>query len=85
LNIKIEKNITYFHNLFATAPATPELNGYELNFEKSSSGRSITIRFIPSSSRRQLRWDATAGCRSIHRLESSFLKKCKELEIDIKN
>jgi len=55
------------------------LKNYELTFDTSISGMSITITFYKNNNYQT----STTQCRSIKRLELAFLKACKELNIKL--
>lgn len=80
LNIKAEKDINYYDALFTRG----NISNYNLQFCKSGSGKSIYIEFYTGGFSWKNNFGETARCRSIHRLENAFLKKCKELDIQIK-
>jgi hypothetical protein len=76
LKIKNEEHINEYDPTFAKA----QIGKYKAYFNKSLSGYSIFIDFYDS-------WGVageTTKCRSIHTLEKSFLKVCKELDIQLK-
>jgi len=81
LNIEIRgaaySNFKYSQIYGGTTFAIGKIKGYTLQFDLSNSGLSININFVKNFSI----IEKTPQCKSIHRLETAFLKICKKLGI----